>query len=66
MLSWTKKHAQNSQSFSTYISDKFYAKSNQKTHAKYFLSLMVHRSYLRQNLEVSREFRDVPRKKEKF
>ena len=29
----------------------------------YFLSNMVHRSYLRQNPEVTREFRDVPRKK---
>ena len=27
---------------------------------------MVHRSYLRQNLEVSREFRDVPRKRKKI
>ena len=44
MLSQTKQHAQNSQIFPTYISDKFYAKSDQKTHAKYFLSHMVHRS----------------------
>ena len=27
---------------------------------------MIHRSYLRQNLEVSREFRDVSRKKKKI
>ena len=27
---------------------------------------MVHMSYLRQNLEVSRDFRDVPRKKQKI
>ena len=62
----TKKHPQNSQIFPTCISDKFYAKSDQKTHAKYFLSRMVHMSYLRQNLEVSREFCDVPRKKKKL
>ena len=66
MLSRTKKHAQNGQIFPIYISDKFYAKSDQKTHAKYFLSYMVHRSYLRQNLEVSREFRDETRKKKKM
>ena len=56
MLSWTKIDAQNSQIFPIYISDKFYAKSDRNTHAKYFLSHTVHRSYLRQNLEVSREF----------
>ena len=66
MLSRAKKHAQNSQIFPNYISDKFYAKSDQKTHAKYFLSHTVHRSYLKQNLEVSREFCDVPRKKKKL
>ena len=66
MLSRTKNHPQNRQIFSTYISDKFYAKSDQKTQAKYFSSQMVRRSYFRQNLEVSREFCDVPRKKKKL
>ena len=83
--------------YPTYISDKLYPKSDQKTRAKYvgyfrliyrtncalsrtkntrkisrtkllvwlILSDMVHMSYLRQNLEVSRDFRDEPRKKQK-
>ena len=52
MLSRTKKHTQN--------------KSDKTFCLTFFLSHMVRRSYLIQNLEVSREFRDVPRKKKKL